>query len=171
MAYSTNVRKIRISRQDACKPSSRRFIDREQLATDKEFIEIDNVSYTIASRLIFNTSLDVFNQVWMHIDAMDYDALITAYTDDVIIKYDDEPKSEKEDTVVTSEPVVEEVPNTTEEEPAVEETETEEVPEEEPVEEATEEQPAEEEVVEEKKEENPSAPKQPQKYAKFKRKK
>ena len=42
MAYSTNVRKIRISRQDACKPSSRRFIDREQLATDKEFIEIDN---------------------------------------------------------------------------------------------------------------------------------
>ena len=170
MAYSTNVRKIRISRQDACKPSSRRFIDREQLATDKEFIEIDNVSYTIASRLIFNTSLDVFNQVWMHIDAMDYDALITAYTDDVIIKYDDEPKSE-EATVDVSELAVENIPNTTEEEPAVEETETEEVPEEEPVEEATEEQPAEEEVVEEKKEENPSAPKQPQKYAKFKRKK
>lgn len=170
MAYSTNVRKIRISRQDACKPSSRRFIDREQLATDKEFIEIDNVSYTIASRLIFNTSLDVFNQVWMHIDAMDYDALITAYTDDVIIKYDDEPKSE-EATVDVSELAVENIPNTTEEEPAVEETETEEVPEEEPVEEAAEEQPAEEEVVEEKKEENPSAPKQPQKYAKFKRKK
>ena len=170
MAYSTNVRKIRISRQDACRPSSRRFIDREQLATDKEFIEIDNVSYTIASRLIFNTSLDVFNQVWMHIDAMDYDALITAYTDDVIIKYDDEPKSE-EATVDVSELAVENIPNTTEEEPAIEETETEEVPEEEPVEEATEEQPAEEEVVEEKKEENPSAPKQPQKYAKFKRKK
>ena len=170
MAYSTNARKIRISRQDACKPSSRRFIDREQLATDKEFIEIDGVSYTIASRLIFNTKLEVFNQAWMLVNAMDYDALITAYSDDVIIKYD-EPKSEKEDTVVTSEPVVEEVPNTTEEEPAVEETETEEVPEEEPVEEATEEQPAEEEVVEEKKEENPSAPKQPQKYAKFKRKK
>lgn len=170
MAYSTNVRKIRISRQDACKPSSRRFIDREQLATDKEFIEIDGVSYTIASRLIFNTSLDVFNQVWMHIDAMDYDALITAYTDDVIIKYDDEPKSE-EATVDVSELAVENIPNTAEEEPAVEETETEEVPEEEPVEEATEEQPAEEEVVEEKKEENPSAPKQPQKYAKFKRKK
>ena len=170
MAYSTNVRKIRISRQDACKPSSRRFIDREQLATDKEFIEIDNVSYTIASRLIFNTSLDVFNQVWMRIDAMDYDALITAYTDDVIIKYDDEPKSE-EATVDVSELAVENIPNTTEEEPAVEETETEEVPEEEPVEEAAEEQPAEEEVVEEKKEEIPSAPKQPQKYAKFKRKK
>ena len=170
MAYSTNVRKIRISRQDACKPSSRRFIDREQLATDKEFIEIDNVSYTIASRLIFNTSLDVFNQVWIHIDAMDYDALITAYTDDVIIKYDDEPKSE-EATVDVSELAVENIPNTAEEESAVEETETEEVPEEEPVEEATEEQPAEEEVVEEKKEENPSAPKQPQKYAKFKRKK
>ena len=170
MAYSTNVRKIRISRQDACKPSSRRFIDREQLATDKEFIEIDNVSYTIASRLIFNTSLDVFNQVWMHIDAMDYDALITAYTDDVIIKYDDEPKSE-EATVDVSELAIENIPNTVEEEPAVEESETEEVPEEEPVEEATEEQPAEEEVVEEKKEEIPSAPKQPQKYAKFKRKK
>lgn len=170
MAYSTNVRKIRISRQDACKPSSRRFIDREQLATDKEFIEIDNVSYTIASRLIFNTSLDVFNQVWMHIDAMDYDALITAYSDDVIIKYDDEPKSE-EATVDVSELAVENIPNTAEEESAVEESETEEVPEEEPVEEATEEQPAEEEVVEEKKEENPSAPKQPQKYAKFKRKK
>lgn len=170
MAYSTNVRKIRISRQDACRPSSRRFIDREQLATDKEFIEIDNVSYTIASRLIFNTSLDVFNQVWIHIDAMDYDALITAYTDDVIIKYDDEPKSE-EATVDVSELAVENIPNTTEEEPAVEETETEEVPEEEPVEEAAEEQPAEEEAVEEKKEEIPSAPKQPQKYAKFKRKK
>lgn len=170
MPYSTNLRRIRMNRQDACRPSSRRFIDREQLATDKEFIEIDNVSYTIASRLIFNTKLEVFNQAWMPVNAMDYDALITAYSDDVIIKYDDEQKSEKEDTVVTSEPVVEEVPNTTEEESAVEETETEEVPEEEPVEEATEEQPA-EEVVEEKKEEIPSAPKQPQKYAKFKRKK
>ena len=101
---------------------------------------------------------------------MDYDALITAYTDDVIIKYDDEPKSE-EATVDVSELAVENIPNTTEEEPAVEETETEEVPEEEPVEEAAEEQPAEEEAVEEKKEEIPSAPKQPQKYAKFKRKK
>ena len=170
MAYSTNVRKIRISRQDACKPSSRRFIDREQLATDKEFIEIDGVSYTIASRLIFNTKLEVFNQAWMLVNAMDYDALITAYTDDVIIKYDDEPKSE-EATVDVSELAVENIPNTAEEEPAVVESETEEVPEEEPVEEATEEQPAEEEVVEEKKEEIPSAPKQPQKYAKFKRKK
>ena len=170
MPYSTNLRRIRMNRQDACRPSSRRFIDREQLTTDKEFIEIDGVSYTIASRLIFNTSLDVFNQVWMHIDAMDYDALITAYTDDVIIKYDDEPKSE-EATVDVSELAIENIPNTAEEEPAIEESETEEVPEEEPVEEATEEQPAEEEVVEEKKEENPSAPKQPQKYAKFKRKK
>jgi len=95
MPYSTNLRKIRMSRQDACKASSRRFISREQLSTDKEFIEIDNVSYTIASRLIFNISLEVFNQVWMRINAMDYDALVTAYTDDVIIKYDDEPEAEE----------------------------------------------------------------------------
>lgn len=156
MPYSTNLRKIRMSRQDACKASSRRFISREQLSTDKEFIEIDNVSYTIASRLIFNISLEVFNQVWMRINAMDYDALITAYTDDVIIKYDDEPEAEETATVDMSELVVEEVPT------PVEETVEEEVEKESETEE--------EEVVEEKKQENHSAPK-PQKYAKFKRKK
>ena len=168
MPYSTNLRKIRMSRQDACKASSRRFISREQLSTDKEFIEIDNVSYTIASRLIFNISLEVFNQVWMRINAMDYDALITAYTDDVIIKYDDEPEA-NEATVDMFELVVEEVPAPTEEtvEDEVEkESETEEVS----AEESEEAQPEEEEVVEEKKQENHSAPK-PQKYAKFKRKK
>lgn len=172
MPYSTNLRKIRMSRQDACKASSRRFISREQLSTDKEFIEIDNVSYTIASRLIFNISLEVFNQVWMQINAMDYDALITAYTDDVIIKYDDEPEA-KEATVDMSELVVEEVPapaeETTEEE-VTNESETEEVSADESAEESEEVQPEEEEVVEDKKQENHSAPK-PQKYAKFKRKK
>ena len=161
MPYSTNLRKIRMSRQDACKASSRRFISREQLSTDKEFIEIDNVSYTIASRLIFNISLEVFNQVWMRINAMDYDALITAYTDDVIIKYDDEPEAEETATVDMSELVEEEVTN---------ESETEEVSADESAEESEETQPEEEEVVEEKKQENHSAPK-PQKYAKFKRKK
>ena len=172
MSYSTNLRKIRMSRQDACKASSRRFISREQLSTDKEFIEIDNVSYTIASRLIFNISLEVFNQVWMRINAMDYDALITAYTDDVIIKYD-EPEAEEPATVDMSELVVEEVPAPVEEpvEEGVEkESETEEVSADESAEESEEAQPEEEEVVEEKKQENHSAPK-PQKYAKFKRKK
>ena len=172
MPYSTNLRKIRMSRQDACKASSRRFISREQLSTDKEFIEIDNVSYTIASRLIFNISLEVFNQVWMRINAMDYDALITAYTDDVIIKYDDEPEA-NEATVDMSELVVEEVPAPTEEtaeEEVTNESETEEVSADESAEESEEVQPEEEEVVEEKKQENHSAPK-PQKYAKFKRKK
>lgn len=172
MPYSTNLRKIRMSRQDACKASSRRFISREQLSTDKEFIEIDNVSYTIASRLIFNISLEVFNQVWMRINAMDYDALITAYTDDVIIKYDDEPEA-NEATVDMSELVVEEVPAPTEEtaeEEVTNESETEEVSADESAEEFEEAQPEEEEVVEEKKQENHSAPK-PQKYAKFKRKK
>lgn len=172
MSYSTNLRKIRMSRQDACKASSRRFISREQLSTDKEFIEIDNVSYTIASRLIFNISLEVFNQVWMRINAMDYDALITAYTDDVIIKYDDEPEA-KEATVDMSELVVEEVPapvEETAEEEVTNESETEEVSADESAEESEEVQPEEEEVVEEKKQENHSAPK-PQKYAKFKRKK
>jgi hypothetical protein len=172
MPYSTNLRKIRMSRQDACKASSRRFISREQLSTDKEFIEIDNVSYTIASRLIFNISLEVFNQVWMRINAMDYDALITAYTDDVIIKYDDEPEA-NEATVDMSELIVEEVPAPTEEtaeEEVTNESETEEVSADESAEESEEAQPEEEEVVEEKKQENHSAPK-PQKYAKFKRKK
>ena len=172
MPYSTNLRKIRMSRQDACKASSRRFISREQLSTDKEFIEIDNVSYTIASRLIFNISLEVFNQVWMRINAMDYDALITAYTDDVIIKYDDEPEA-KEATVDMSELVVEEVPAPAEEtveEEVTNESETEEVSADESAEESEEAQPEEEEVVEEKNQENHSAPK-PQKYAKFKRKK
>lgn len=172
MPYSTNLRKIRMSRQDACKASSRRFISREQLSTDKEFIEIDNVSYTIASRLIFNISLEVFNQVWMRINAMDYDALITAYTDDVIIKYDDEPEA-NEATVDMSELVVEEVPAPVEEtveEEVEKESETEEVSADESAEESEEAQPEEEEVVEEKKQENHSAPK-PQKYAKFKRKK
>lgn len=172
MPYSTNLRKIRMSRQDACKASSRRFISREQLSTDKEFIEIDNVSYTIASRLIFNISLEVFNQVWMRINAMDYDALITAYTDDVIIKYDDEPEA-NEATVDMSELVVEEVPapvEETAEEEVTNESETEEVSADESAEESEEVQPEEEEVVEEKKQENHSAPK-PQKYAKFKRKK
>jgi hypothetical protein len=108
----------------------------------------------------------------MRINAMDYDALITAYTDDVIIKYDDEPEA-KEATVDMSELVVEEVPAPTEEtveEEVEKESETEEVSADESVEESEEVLPEEEEVVEEKKQENHSAPK-PQKYAKFKRKK
>ena len=103
---------------------------------------------------------------------MDYDALITAYTDDVIIKYD-EPEAEETATVDMSELVVEEVPAPAEEtveEEVTNESETEEVSADESAEESEETQPEEEEVVEEKKQENHSAPK-PQKYAKFKRKK
>lgn len=84
MAYSTNVRKIRISRDDASKASSRRFISREQLATANNVIEIDNVSYTIASRLIFNTPIDVLNNDWIRVNSMDYATLELAYTDGII---------------------------------------------------------------------------------------
>lgn len=94
MAYSTNVRKIRISRDDASKASSRRFISREQLATANNVIEIDNVSYTIASRLIFNTPIDVLNNDWIRVNSMDYATLELAYTDGIIYT------GEKDDDVV-----------------------------------------------------------------------
>lgn len=84
MGYSTNVRTIRMNRDDASKSSSRRFITRDQLATASNVIEIDNVSYTIASRLIFNTAIEVFNTDWIKVNPMDYTTLEAAYTDGVI---------------------------------------------------------------------------------------
>lgn len=84
MGYSTNVRTIRMNRDDASKSSSRRFITRDQLATASNVIEIDNVSYTIASRLIFNTTIEVFNTDWIKVNPMDYTTLEAAYTDGVI---------------------------------------------------------------------------------------
>lgn len=84
MGYSTNVRTIRMNRDDASKSSSRRFITRDQLATASNIIEIDNVSYTIASRLIFNTTIEVFNTDWIKVNPMDYTTLEAAYTDGVI---------------------------------------------------------------------------------------
>lgn len=81
MEYANNLRTIKLSRNDACKASSRRFIDRDQLTTDSEYIEIPKVSYTIASRLIFNTPIDVLNADWVHVGLNDYDTLALAYTD------------------------------------------------------------------------------------------
>ena len=81
MEYANNLRTIKLSRNDACKASSRRFIDRDQLTTDSEYIEIPKVSYTIASRLIFNTTIDVLNADWVHVGLNDYDTLELAYTD------------------------------------------------------------------------------------------
>ena len=148
MSFDINLRDVKILREDACKPSSRRFISRSQLTTSDEYITLKDLPHSIASRLIAHVPIKVLNTDWADVGIMEYDLLDSLYSDEDVIHAEPVENQEKEPEVSEKNAEVEDV---------VEEEKTEEVeaPVEETVaEEAPVEEESSEEVVEEKKSED-----------------
>ena len=146
MSFDINLRDVKILREDACKPSSRRFISRSQLTTSDEYITLKDLPHSIASRLIAHVPIKVLNTDWADVGIMEYDLLDSLYSDENIThtepvaNHEEAPEASEKNAEV--EDVVEE--DVEEAEAPVEET----VAEEAPVEEESS-----EEVVEDKKSE------------------
>lgn len=148
MSFDINLRDVKILREDACKPSSRRFISRAQLTTSDKYITLKDLPHSIASRLIAHVPIKVLNTDWVDVGIMEYDLLDSLYSDENTIHVepvaDHEEEPEASEKNVEVEDVVEEE-KVEEAEAHVEET----VAEEAPVEEESSEK-----VVEEKKSED-----------------
>ena len=142
MSFDINLRDVKILREDACKPSSRRFISRSQLTTSDEYITLKDLPHSIASRLIAHVPIKVFNTDWADVGIMEYDLLDSLYSDEDVIHAEPVANQEKEPEVSEKNAEVED----TVEEEKIEEAEA-------PVEETVEEESS-EEVVEEKKSED-----------------
>lgn len=147
MSFDINLRDVKILREDACKPSSRRFISRSQLTTSDEYITLKDLPHSIASRLIAHVPIKVFNTDWADVGIMEYDLLDSLYSDDDTVHEEPVANHEEEPEVSEKNAEVEDV---------VEEEKTEEAeaPVEETVEEASVEEESSEEDVEEKKSED-----------------
>lgn len=148
MSFDINLRDVKILREDACKPSSRRFISRSQLTTSDEYITLKDLPHSIASRLIAHVPIKVFNTDWVDVVIMEYDLLDSLYSDEDVIHVEPVANQEKEPEVSEKNAEIEDVveeENAEEAEAPVEET----VAEEAPVEEESS-----EEVVEDKKSED-----------------
>ena len=143
MSFDINLRDVKLLREDACKPSSRRFISRSQLTTSDEYITLKDLPHSIASRLIAHVPIKVLNTDWVDVGIMEYDLLDSLYSDDDIIHTEPVANQEKEpEASEKNAEVVEE-----DAEAPVEETVAEEAPvEEEPSEESTEEKKSEDEA-------------------------
>ena len=146
MSFDINLRDVKILREDACKPSSRRFISRSQLTTSDEYITLKDLPHSIASRLIAHVPIKVLNTDWADVGIMEYDLLDSLYSDEDVIHAELVVNQEKEPVVSEKNAEVEDVveEDVEEAEAPVEET----VAEEAPVEEESS-----EEVVEDKKSE------------------
>lgn len=147
MSFDINLRDVMLLRDDACKSSSRRFISRSQLTTSDEYITLEKLPHSIASRLIVHVPIKVFNKDWIDVGIMEYDLLDSLYSDENITNTEPVANHEKEPEVSEKNAEVEDVieeENTEEAEALVEET----------VEEAPVEEESSEEVVEEKKSED-----------------
>lgn len=149
MSFDINLRDVMLLREDACKPSSRRFISRSQLTTSDEYITLKDLPHSIAFRLIAHVPIKVFNTDWIDVGIMEYDLLDSLYSDEDIIhaepvvNHEEEPKASEKNAEV--EDVVEE--DTEEAEAQVEETVAEEAPvEEESSEDVTEDKKSEDEA-------------------------
>ena len=147
MSFDINLRDVKLLREDACKPSSRRFISRSQLTTSDEYITLKDLPHSIASRLIAHVPIKVFNKDWIDVGIMEYDLLDSLYSDEEVVhaepvaNHEEEPEVSEKNTDVVEEEKTEEV------EAPVEETVAEEAPvEEESSEEVTEEKKSEEEA-------------------------
>ena len=141
MSFDINLRDVMLLRDDACKPSSRRFISRSQLTTSDEYITLKDLPHSIASRLIAHVPIKVLNTDWADVGIMEYDLLDSLYSDE---------------NITHTEPVAnhEEAPEASEKNAEVEDVEEAEAPVEETVaEEAPVEEESSEEVVEDKKSE------------------
>ena len=146
MSFDINLRDVMLLREDACKPSSRRFISRSQLTTSNEYITLKDLPHSIASRLIAHVPIKVLNTDWVDVGIMEYDLLDSLYSDEDVIHTEPVANQEKEQEVSEKNAEVEDVveEDTEEAEAPVEET----VADEAPVEEESS-----DEVVEEKKSE------------------
>lgn len=147
MSFDINLRDVMLLREDACKPSSRRFISRSQLTTSDEYITLKDLPHSIASRLIAHVPIKVFNTDWVDVGIMEYDLLDSLYSDEDVTHTETVANHEKEPEVSEKNAEVE---NVVEEE----KTEEAEAPVEETVEESSVEEKSSEEVVEEKKSED-----------------
>ena len=85
MSFDINLRDVKILREDACKPSSRRFISRSQLTTSDEYITLKDLPHSIASRLIAHVPIKVFNKDWIDVGIMEYDLLDSLYSDEEVV--------------------------------------------------------------------------------------
>ena len=151
MSFDINLRDVKLLREDACKPSSRRFISRSQLTTSDEYITLNDLPHSIASRLIAHVPIKVLNTDWTDVGIMEYDLLDSLYSDEdvthaePVANHEEEPEASEKNAEV--EDVVEE--ETVEEDtPAEEEIVGEESPVEEVVDESTDKKSEEEASVE-----------------------
>ena len=114
MSFDINLRDVKLLREDACKPSSRRFISRSQLTTSDEYITLKDLPHSIASRLIAHVPIKVFNTDWVDVGIMEYNLLDSLYSDDDVIHAElvenQEKKLEVSEKNAEVEDVVEEVP-------------------------------------------------------------
>ena len=125
MKTSTNIRDIRLTRENATKQKAKALVTRFEMACPGQYVILHDVPYGRAYRMNLHTQLEVKDQDnWVNVKDHDEDTLYNIYT-----KYD------KEEPVLKQEQVEEEI---TEEEPVVEET---------PVEEETEEDESDEEEI------------------------
>lgn len=130
MSFDINLRDVMLLREDACKPSSRRFISRSQLTTSDEYITLKDLPHSIALRLIAHVPIKVLNTDWADVGIMEYDLLDSLYSDENITHT--EPVANREEVPEVSEKnaevedVVEE--DVEEAEAPVEETVAEEAP-------------------------------------------
>lgn len=138
MSFDINLRDVMLLREDACKPSSRRFISRSQLTTSDEYITLKDLPHSIASRLIAHVPIKVFNTDWVDVGIMEYDLLDSLYSDEDVTHTEPVANHEEEPEVSEKNAEIEDV---------VEEEKTEEA-------EAPVEEESSEEVVEEKKSED-----------------
>lgn len=149
MSFDINLRDVMLLREDACKPSSRRFISRSQLTTSDEYITLKDLPHSIASRLIAHVPIKVLNTDWVDVGIMEYDLLDSLYSDEDVIhaepvaNHEEEPKA-SEKNVEVEETVEEE--KVEEDTPVEEEAVAEETPVEEVVEESTDNKKSEEEA-------------------------
>ena len=82
MNYLTNVRDVRLLREDAGRATTRRFISRSELETDEKYIVRKNMSYSMAYRINMHTPIDVMiRDKWVHIGDMEVDGLKELYND------------------------------------------------------------------------------------------
>lgn len=112
MKTSTNIRDIRLTRENATKQKGRALVTRFEMACPGPYVVLKDVPYGRAYRMNLNTTLEVKDQNdWVSVTDHDEDTLYNLYT-----KYDkQEPvveeiqmEEEKEEEIV-EEPTVEEV--------------------------------------------------------------
>lgn len=110
MKTSTNIRDIRLTRENAAKQKTKALVTRFEMACPGQYVILHDVPYGRAYRMNLHTQLEVKDQDnWVNVKDHDEDTLYNIYT-----KYDkEEPVLEQEqieEEIIEEEPVVEEAP-------------------------------------------------------------